>query len=252
MCFLRAALRHRYLYAVFPRAYSKSFLAVLAKEIKAILYPNSHSFVTSGGKEQSSAILAEKSDEILELLPAIKSELADGRGEGSMKTKDYVKKLFKNGSYIDNIAARETSRGKRRTDGTIEEVIGVDGTLLNEVIIPTMNIDRLAGDGKRYEDELLNKSQIYITTAGYKNTFPYDKLIQILVRSIVQPDRAMILGGTWRLPVLEGLQSRNFVNEIRADATFNDAAFDREYELSFVLFKYCELRKHPKAIYTTT
>lgn len=185
-------------------------------------------------------------------MPAIKGELADGRGEGSMKTKDYVKKLFRNGSYIDNIAARESSRGKRRTDGTIEEVIGVDGTLLNEVIIPTMNIDRLAGDGKRYEDELLNKSQIYITTAGYKNTFPYDKLIQILVRSIVQPDRAMILGGTWRLPVLEGLQSRNFVNEIRADATFNDAAFDREYELSFVLFKYCELRKLPKAIYTTT
>lgn len=181
-------------------------------------------------KEQSSSILAEKSEEISQLLPAIKGELATGRGEGSMKTKDYMKLLFKNQSYIDNIAARESSRGRRRTDGTIEEVIGVDGTILNEIIIPTMNIDRLAGDGKRYEDELLNKSQIYITTAGYKNTFSYNKLIQVLVRSIVQPERAIVMGGTWRLPVLEGLQSRNFINEIRADATFNSASFDREYE----------------------
>lgn len=94
----------------------------------------------------------------------------------------------------------------------------------------TMNIDRLAGDGKRYENEMLNKSQIYVTTAGYKNEYPYNKLIQVLVRSIVQPDKAIVLGGTWRLPVLEGLQSRNFVNDLKADATFNEASFDREYE----------------------
>lgn len=93
-----------------------------------------------------------------------------------------------------------------------------------------MNIDRLAGDGKRYENEMLNKSQIYVTTAGYKNEYPYNKLIQVLVRSIVQPDKAIVLGGTWRLPVLEGLQSRNFVNDLKADATFNEASFDREYE----------------------
>ena len=94
----------------------------------------------------------------------------------------------------------------------------------------TMNIDRLAGDGRRYEKEMLNKSQLYITTAGYKNTYPYDKLIQVLVRSIVEPDKAIVLGGTWRLPVLEGLQSRNFVNDLKSDSTFNEASFDREFE----------------------
>lgn len=103
-------------------AYSKSFLAVLAKIVKAILYPNSHSFVTSGGKEQASGILSEKVDELCELIPALKNEIYEGRGKGTTKSKDYTKILFKNGSYIDNVAARETSRGKRRTDGTIEEV----------------------------------------------------------------------------------------------------------------------------------
>mgnify|MGYP007045651660 FL=1 len=50
-----------------------------------------------------------------------------------------------------------------------------------------MNISRMCLDGTTQPDETLNKSQIYITTAGYKNTFPYDKLIQLLVWEIVKP-----------------------------------------------------------------
>lgn len=198
-CFLRSCLRYRYVYATYPRAYSKSFLQVLAKMIKAILYPNSHSFITSGGKEQAASILREKVEELCELIPALNAEIESGRGAGTTKSKDYVRILFKNGSYIDNIAARESSRGKRRTDGSIEECINVDGDILNQVIVPTMNIDRLCGDGKRYEIETLNKSQIYVTTAGYRSTFSYDKLIQILVRSVLEPEKAIVLGGTWRL-----------------------------------------------------
>lgn len=47
---LRAIMRHRYVYCTFPRAYSKSFLSVLSLMLRCILYPNSHLFVTSGGK----------------------------------------------------------------------------------------------------------------------------------------------------------------------------------------------------------
>jgi hypothetical protein len=32
-------------------------------------------------------------------------------------------------------------------------------------------------DGTVQEEEVLNQSQIYITTAGYKNTFSYEKLV---------------------------------------------------------------------------
>jgi hypothetical protein len=49
--------------------------------------------------------------------------------------------------------------------------------MLQEVIIPTMNVSRRCADGNVREEEVLNQSQIYITTAGYKNTFSYDKLI---------------------------------------------------------------------------
>ena len=48
--FLRIVMRHRYVYATFPRAYSKSFLSMMALMLRCILYPNSHLFVTTGGK----------------------------------------------------------------------------------------------------------------------------------------------------------------------------------------------------------
>ena len=47
---------------------------------------------------------------------------------------------------------------------------------------------------------------------------------------VLDPDKAIVMGGTWRIPVLVGLQSRNFVQELKQDGTFNDASFAREYE----------------------
>lgn len=227
--FLRAAMRYKYVYMVFPRAYSKSFLSIMVLMCRCILYPRCKLFVTSGGKEQAAGIAKEKVGEICQKIPAFNREIDWRRGK-TQEGKDYCKYIFKNGSYFDNVAARESSRGKRRQGGLIEECVGVDGTILNEVLIPLMNIDRECMDGTVQESETLNKSQIYVTTAGWKNTFPYDKLIQLLIRMVLEPEKAMVMGGTWRIPVLVGLQSKNFVQELKQDGTFNEASFGREYE----------------------
>ena len=227
--FLRAAMRHKYIYAVFPRAYSKSFLSMMVLMCRAILYPRCKLFITSGGKEQAAGIVKEKVQEICTLIPAFNKEIDWRRGQ-TLEGKDYVKYVFKNGSYFDNIAARESSRGKRRHGGLIEECVGVDGDILSQVIIPTMNISRMCMDGTTHDEETLNKSQIYITTAGYKNTFPYDKLIQLLVWEIIKPEQSIIMGGTWRIPVLIGLQSKSFIQDLKQDGTFNESSFDRDYE----------------------
>lgn len=173
--------------------------------------------------------MKEKVAEICSLVPAFEKELDRSRG-ATLEGKDYCKYIFKNKSWFDNIAAKETSRGKRRHGGLIEEAAGVDGKILSEVIIPTTNISRRCLDGSVHPEENLNKSQIYITTAGYKNSYAYDKLITLLVRSITEPDKAMVLGGSWRIPVLVGLFDKNFITDLRNDETFNEASFDREYK----------------------
>ena len=227
--FLRAVMRHRYAYATFPRAYSKSFLSVLVLMLRCILYPGSHLFVTTGGKEQAAGILKEKQEELCKLIPGLSNELDLTRGR-TKTSKDNIELLFKNGSKLDIMAARQSSRGKRATGGLMEECILIDQTLLNEVIIPTMNVDRRLSNGDRVEEETVNKSQIYVTTAGWKNSFAYQKLIQLLIQQIIDPKEAIVLGGTWRVPVMEKLLKKSFIEELKLDGTYNDASFSREYE----------------------
>jgi len=174
--FIRIVMRHRYVYATFPRAYSKSFLSMMVLMLRAILYPNSALFVTTGGKEQAASITIAKIEEICKLIPSLNNEINWNRGV-SKKSKDDVQYVFKNGSVINILAAKESSRGQRRTGGLMEECVLIDQTALNEIIIPTTNVNRLLPDGTRDSTEIINKSQIYITTAGWKNSFAYNKLI---------------------------------------------------------------------------
>ena len=87
--FLRSVMRYQYVYAVFPRAYSKSFLSVMALMIRCILYPGAHLFVTSGGKEQGASILHDKVQEICELIPSFSREIDWGRGK-TLEGKDNI------------------------------------------------------------------------------------------------------------------------------------------------------------------
>ena len=226
--FLRVVMRHRYVYATFPRAYSKSFLSMMVLMLRCVLYPGSQLFVTTGGKEQAASITIAKIEEICKLIPSLNNEINWDRGV-SKKSKDNVNYVFKNGSSIDILAARQSSRGQRRTGGLMEECVLIDGDILNEVIIPTTNVDRLLPDGTRHKEEVVNKSQIYITTAGWKNSFAYDKLIELLIQGLIEPDEAMIIGGTYETPVKEGLLNEDFVDQLKLSGTYNDESFDREY-----------------------
>ena len=226
--FLRIIMRHKYVYAVFPRGFSKSFLAMMALMLRAILFPGSHLSITTGGKEQAASITIAKVEEICKMIPALSNELDWSRG-ASKKSKDNVHYIFKNGSEIDILAARESSRGQRRTGILIEESILVDGDALNEIIIPTTNIDRNLADGSTDPDEVVNQSQIYITTAGWKNSFPYEKLIEIFNNSAIDPDQYMVLGGNYELSIIEGAAKESWLDDMKLNGTYNESSFDREY-----------------------
>ena len=47
---------------------------------------------------------------------------------------------------------------------------------------------------------------------------------------VTEPEKAFILGGTWRIPVLVKLLDANFIKDLKNDGTFNEASFAREYE----------------------
>jgi hypothetical protein len=240
--FLRCVMRHRYVYATYPRAFSKSFLGMMALSLRAVLFPGSDLFVTTGGKDQAGSITLSKIEEICKLLPFLHNEINWNRGATTTGKNNVIFK-FKNGSVIDILAARESSRGQRRHGGLMEECILIDQQALNEIIIPTTNVSRLLPDGNRDIKEVVNKSQIYITTAGWKNSFAYDKLQELFIQSVIEPNEVMVLGGTYEVPVKEGLLEEDFIDTLKLSGTYNEDSFDREYK-GYVLFKLLRIAEN--------
>ena len=115
--FLRASLRYRYHYCVAPRAFSKSFLSILAGFLRCMFLPKSKFFICAPGKEQGAKIAAEKINELLGLFPILEKELVKKN-----MSKDYVTLVFKNGSIFDVVGALDSTRGGRRSGGIIDEV----------------------------------------------------------------------------------------------------------------------------------
>lgn len=139
--------------------------------------------------------------------------------------KDYVEFNFKNGSSL----GLGNVRGLRRQSLIFEEVIEQDPVQVNEVYIPLLNEPRKMYNGliNPYEPQ---SQQIYITTAGYQNTFAYQKLTEILCRSVLEPDKYFVLCGSYRIPLACGLTATKQIEDVINSPSFSKSSFEREYE----------------------
>lgn len=229
--YLRIVMRYRTVFAVFSRGFSKSFLAVLSLMIKATLYPGAQLATVADGKGQSADILSSKVKEICKLIPAFSKEILwDTRGMivQTRQAKDDVMYAFRNMSIVQNVAMTEKSRGLRFQGVLVEECATVDQAKLNEIVMPMMVISRQI-NGVIDPNEMLNQSTVLVTSAGYKNTFSYEKLIDVLCHMVAKPKEAFILGGDWKIPVVEGLQPATFIQDQENGTSMDEAGFDREY-----------------------
>ena len=140
--FLRASIRYRYHYCVAPRAFSKSFVSILAGYLRCMFLPGSKFFQAAPGKSQGAEIAKQKLDEILELFPLLKNEYVKYNSG-----KDYVQVVFKNGSIFQVIAGLNSTRGQRANGGILDEVRDQDPVMVTEVILPLLNVDRRDAQG---------------------------------------------------------------------------------------------------------
>lgn len=221
--FLRASMRFRYMFGTFTRAYSKSFLAILSRVLQCVFLPNTTSFVCADIKSSGIKIMAQKIDEIFSLFPLLAKEVLTKHQSGS----DYIEVIFRNGSMFDAIGVTQGTRGIRRTSGVLEEAALFDGDEVNERVLPTLNISRRDVLGRMYEDEP-TQSQVWVTSAGGKACYAYERLIELTVMSVINPKSAFICGGDYRLPVKVGLLNKSYIEDMRLSSTFKEESFARE------------------------
>lgn len=219
---MRAMMRYRFFYGGFTRATSKSFLAIITEYLACVFMPRSKRFVVSQFKKASLSITKQKLEEIWTYWPLLKEEILT-----SHMASDYIDLIFKNGSNLQILALSASSRGNRATGGTVEEAALVDGSLLAEVIIPMMNIPRMTIGGGTNPTEP-HAQQKYITSAGTKASFAYERLIELTALAVIAPEDYFICGADYKLPLHYGLFDAKTIQDQKLSTSFSSDGFARE------------------------
>jgi hypothetical protein len=258
---LRAMTRHRQSFMTFTRSFSKSFLAFLSRYIYTMLVPHHKAFIVSGTKIQAAQIAKEKVvHDLWVKFPLLENEMKKFRIAGKLQEpylqgKDYAEFNFTHGGTFDVVGAGSSIRGARRHSGIFEEVIEHDPIEINEHIIPLMNKQRADNFGRINPYEL-HGSKIYVTTAGYQGTFAYEKLIETICYTVIDPDQYIVLGGSYHIPLMVGLLDEQAMVEVLSSPSFQMDSVDREYRskwsgapvgAAFTASKVQELRKIVRA-----
>ena len=229
---LRAMARSRQSFFTFSRGYSKSFLAFTNSYLRTMLVPRHKSFVNSGSKEQTTQIAKEKiQDDLWVRFPLLQNEMkkirVSGRYERAfVRGQNYAEFRFSHGGIFDVVGG--TIRGFRRNSGIFEEVIELDPKYTNEVVIPLLNKPREDAFGEINPKEP-HGSKVFITTAGYQGTYAYQKLLETLCLSVIDPENYTVLGGSYELSVIHGLIQERTIRELISSPSYNRDSFEREY-----------------------
>lgn len=229
---LRSMSRSRQSFFTFTRGFSKSFLAFYSRYVATMLTPRHMSFVTAGTKGQAAQIAREKVvGDLWVRFPLLQNEMQKMRVAGQLRNAfvqgaDYAEFRFAHGGVFDVVGG--TIRGFRRNSGIFEEVIQLDPIFTNEVAIPLLNKPREDSKG-RVNPREPHSSKIFITTAGYQGSFAYEKQLETLVYTAIDPERYMVLGGSYVLPVQHGLLQEETIRELISSTTYDRDSFDREY-----------------------
>lgn len=250
---LRAIMRFKEVYVVACRAFSKSFLTIIAMYLQCIFIPGTKRFICAPAKNQSAQIAKEKIFEIYNNWPLLRREIVGGDITDTPGNfgKDYVTLKFRNGSQFDVVGALDSQRGGRRNGGLIDEIRDHDEVALNEIVLPLLNVSRRLPDNT-VNDKEPNQQTVFCTSAGNKISFGYDKLIDVFENAIIDPKNSFVMGCDYRVPVLHGLIDKNYINKLKSSPAYNEESFSREYlsiwsgSSSDSWFNYDKLQKYRK------
>ena len=227
---LRALMRFKDIYVTAPRAFSKSFITILALILQCVFMPGTKRFICAPNKTQAAQIAKEKIVEIYDRWPLLRKEIVGGEVSDTPGNfgKDYVTLKFRNGSQFDVVGALDSPRGGRRHGGLVDETRDHEEAPINEVVLPLMNVSRRLPDNTVNEMEP-NQQRIFMTSAGVKTSFAYDLLIDDFIDCIIHPDSTFVFGCDYRVPVLHGLLDKTYINKLKTASSFSEDSFAREY-----------------------
>lgn len=226
--FMRCDVRFQSMYGTFSRGYAKTYTEVLDDFIVATLSPNITMSVTAQTRENSAALLQDKTNEILQHFPLLENEIEYKR----FSKNDAVVK-FRNGAMITNLANAQTSKGRRRNRIKIEESALLNNTLYEDALEPIVEIGRTTvGSLAIIDPEEMNQQIHFFTTSGYRGSDEFARSVR-MVNGMRDLSGDIVLGSSWKLPCYYGRGSTK-AQILKKKRNSNPIFFAQNYEQEWV------------------
>jgi len=226
--FMRCDIRFQSMYGTFSRGYAKTYNEVLDDFIVATLTPHITLSVTAQTRENSAALLEDKTNEILMHYPLLENEIEYKRfskGDATVK--------FKNGAMITNLANTQASKGRRRNRIKIEESALLNNVLYEDALEPIVEVPRTtAGSLALVDPEEMNFQIHFFTTSGYRGTDEYNRSVR-MVNGMRDLSGDIVLGSSWLLPCYYGRGSTKS-QILKKKRRSNPIFFAQNYEQKWV------------------
>ena len=83
---------------------------------------------------------------------------------------------------------------------------------ITEIVLPLLNVNR------RTRARIVNPHEphqqiINATSAGTKQSYAYEVLIETLEEAVINPNNAFVFGCDYRIPVMHGLLDKKYIQE---------------------------------------
>lgn len=222
--------------------------------IRAILYPGSKIVVTSKTRAQAYEVIDKIEKELMPRSALLRSEINLKRSSFSVAGGII---MFWNNSYIQIVTANDNSRHFRANVLVCDEYRMVDLDTINTVLRNFLVGARSPGYLNKPEYKHLTERNIemYASSCWYSSHWSYNLAESYMHNMLDENRRYFVCGLPYQLPVKEGMQDLQSIEDKMSEPTFSAVKFQMESEALFYsdndggLYNYSDIARTCKIDY---
>jgi hypothetical protein len=214
------------------RGIGKSYLCAVFCVVRCILYPGTRICVASGTRGQGINILEKI---LIELKPNSKELENEINEKESQMNGTNAQLVFKNGSTIKVVTARDTSRGNRANILLIDEFRLVAKDVVDTILRRFLTNPRQPKylQNPEYKHLAERNKTFYLSSAYFKDHWCYTRTVDNGRFMLDDARHDFVCGFPYQLAIKEGLLLREDVADQMAESDFNEIKFGIEMNAEF-------------------
>lgn len=218
------------------RGIGKTYLSAIYCCVRCILYPGTRICIASGTRGQAvntlEKIMLELKPKSAELRSEIDEKASQINGTNAIM-------VFKNGSSIKVVTAKDSSRGNRCNVLVLDEFRLISKDVIDTILRKFLTLRRmplyseLTDEERKAEYAKEKNLTIYLSSAYFKDHWSYTKCVDTFKAMLDDRRKQFVCGMPYQLSILEGLLDPEAVADEMSESDFSEVKWSMEMCANF-------------------